>query len=216
MTLHHFIQESTNAMLIANGTTPKSAAGIDWDLSVLFVAHDDSRIGQSLSELTKRAEAFDKTYRGTINVAGGPDVEHLLDGLTEAESMLDQAYRLSAYAHLLYAADTSKDEHRALVQRIDEALTAFQNQTLFFELEWRALNAADAERVASHPALATYKHYLQAERRFAPHTLSEAEEKLMNDKDLTGIGAWQKLFTEFSFSSASLRVCGAKRRSACK
>ncbi len=41
--------------------------------------------------------------------------------------------------------------------------------------------------------LSTYRHYLASERRFKPHTLSEAEEKLMNDKDLTGISAWQKL-----------------------
>jgi len=205
MMLHDWIHAAANAGSSGgtagsapNGASPKSAAGIAWDLSLLFNAYDDPRIEQSLLDLKTRAEAFDQAYRGTINVPGGPDAEHLLDGLTEAESMLDLAYRLNAYAQLLFAADTSRDEHRALVQRIDEALTAFQNQVLFFELEWRALAETAVQRVLAQPALATYAHYLLSERRFAPHTLSEAEEKLMNDKDLTGISAWQKLFTEFT------------------
>lgn len=114
--------------------------------------------------------------------------------------MLDAAYRLSAYSRLLYAADTTQDAHRALMQRVEEALTAFQNQVLFFDLEWLEVEDEAAQKLIHDPALATYKHYLSSQRRFKPHTLTEAEEKLMNDKDLTGISAWQKMFTEFTSS----------------
>jgi oligoendopeptidase F len=200
MTSHDVYQQTDRVGTGTNANEPKSAAGVAWDLSPLFAAPDDARIETTLRILTERAEAFEKAYRDTINVPGGPDAEHLLDGLTEAESMYDLAYRLNAYAHLLYAADTTKDEHRALLQRVDEAMTGFQNKTLFFELEWRAVDEEIATRVLSNPTVAPYLHYLQAERRFKPHTLSEVEEKLMNEKDITGIGAWQKLFTEFSSS----------------
>jgi oligoendopeptidase F len=183
-----------------NGTdaASKSAAGVAWDLSALFAGPDDPRIEAALSTLSARADAFDKTYRGTIAAPGGPSARQLLAGLREAEALQDEAIKVSAYAHLLYAADTTKDAHRALLQRVDEALTELRNKTLFFDLEWLAVADDDAQRLIAEPALANYAHYLRSERRYKPHTLSEAEERLMNDKDLTGISAWKKLFTEFT------------------
>lgn len=194
------------------GTTEKSAAGVTWDLSTLYAAPDDPRIDQTIRALEARADAFDKSYRGTINAPGGPAAQHMLAGLQEAESMADVAYRLNAYSRLLYAADTTKDAHRALMQRVEEALTAFQNKVLFFDLEWLAVDDASAEKLVDDPLLTTYKHYLSSQRRFRPHTLSEAEEKLMNDKDLTGISAWQKMFTEFtSAQKYAMNVDGQTR-----
>lgn len=76
---------------------------------------------------------------------------------------------------------------------------------LFADLEWLALSDTAAERVAGHPLLQNYRHYLESARRFKPHTLSEAEERLMNNKDLTGIAAWQRFFSEFT-SSAKFKV----------
>lgn len=185
----------------ANGaptSQPKSAAGVAWDLSDLFSAPYDPRIEAGLQSLLTRADSFDHTYRNTINVAGGPSARHLLNGLCEAEAMLDDAYKLSSYAQLLYAADTTKDVHRALVQRVEEVLTLFQNKTLFFELEWLALEEEDARCILDDPLLAPYRHYLVTQRRYKPHTLSEPVEQVMNDKDLTGINAWRRLFTEFT------------------
>jgi oligoendopeptidase F len=204
--------EKQTAAPATAGTDEKSAAGVAWDLGVLYASPDDPRIDQSLQDLQARADTFDNTYRGTISAAGGPSAQHLLNGVQEAESMMDAAYRLSAYSRLLYAADTTKDAHRALMQRVEEALTAFQNKVLFFDLEWLAVEDEAAEKLVNDPLLATYKHYLSSARRYKPHTLSEPEEKLMNDKDLTGISAWQKLFTEFTSSQKySIEIDGQVR-----
>jgi oligoendopeptidase F len=207
----NLIEKQTAAPATA-GVAEKSAAGVAWDLSVLFASPDDPRIDESLKSLEAQADAFDKTYRGTIAVNGGPSAQHLLAGVQAMESMMDAAYRLSAYSRLLYAADTTKDAHRALMQRVEEALTAIQNKILFFDLEWLAVEDAAAERLVSDPLLATYRHHLASARRYKPHTLSEPEEKLMNDKDLTGISAWQKLFTEFTSSQKySIEIDGQVR-----
>jgi oligoendopeptidase F len=189
----------------ATSAETKSANGVAWDLSALFDSPEDPRIEQTLSTLSDRADAFDRTYRGTIDIAGGPPPQHLLSGLREAEAIQSEMMKVSAYARLLYAADTTKDSHRALVQKVDEAMTALRNKLLFFDLEWLGLSDADAERSIQHPALETYRHYLHSERRYQPHTLTEPEERIINDKDLTGINAWQKLFTEFT-SAAKYRI----------
>lgn len=192
------IRESIAPSNGASAPQPKSAAGVAWDLSALYASPDDPCIENSLAALAAQADAFDQAYRETINVGSGPPAQHLLNGLHESEAMLEDAYKLSAYAQLLYAADTTQDANRTLVQRVEEALTAFQNKTLFFELEWLTLSDEDAGRLIDDPILAHYQHYLRSQRRYKPHTLSEAEEQLMNDKDLTGVNAWRRLFTEFT------------------
>lgn len=176
--------------------TAKSAVGVAWNLRVFFDGPTDPRIETALIEASTRVDAFEARYRGTIKAPGGPSAGHLLAALQEAEKLQSKLVQISAYSSLVYAADTTKDAHRVLVQHIEETMTALRNKLLFFDLEWLEVADADAEKLVNDPALANYKHYLLSERRFKPHTLSEPEEKLMNDKAMTGISAWQKLFTE--------------------
>lgn len=178
----------------------KSAAGVAWDLSVLFSSVDDPRIDAILKAVSDRVEVFEKQYRGTLTVAGGPSAQHLAAALREAEAIQEQLVAVDAYASLVYAADTTQEPNRKLVQRVEEALTALRNRLLFFDLEWLAVDDDVAARLTADPALKVYAHYLRSERRFKPHTLSEPEEKVINDKDMTGISAWQKLFTEVTSS----------------
>src|SRR5205823_3305478 len=138
----------------------KSAAGVAWDLGVLFSGPEDPRIGAALKEAADRVDEFERKYRGTINIEGGPTAEHLLEALREAESLQESLVKTSAYSQLLYAADTSKDAHRALVQRVEEAMTALRNKLLFFDLEWLEVADADAQRLINDPILAGYRHYL--------------------------------------------------------
>lgn len=173
-----------------------SATGVAWDLSDLFRGHDDPAIQESLTQAAADAEAFARAYRGTINVPGGPDAEHLREGLEWLERLQDTLARPAVYAALLFNADTSKPEYRNLQQRVEQELTAVRNTLLFFDLEWLELSDADAQRLVEHPALEAYRHYLASERRYVPHKLIEAEERIINEKDVTGRSAWQKLFAE--------------------
>ena len=180
--------------------SPSSATGVVWDLGDLFAAPDDPRIDQTLDACQADASAFAGAYRGTINVPGGPAPEHLLSGLERMEAISENAHRVAAYSGLLYAADTSSTVHRQLQQKIEQRMTALQNVLLFFDLEWLELSDEDAEKLIEHPLLAEYRHYLRAERRYRPHRLSEPEEKVVNEKDVTGRGAWSRLFTELTSS----------------
>lgn len=190
----------------------KSAAGVAWDLTPLFASIDDPAIDATLSQLDADALAFDEAYRGRIGVPGGPEAVMLLAALKAGESMFDRANRVFAYAQLQYAADTTSDGNRRLVQRMEERLTALHNRTLFFDLEWLVVGDDAAAGLIAAPALSAYSHYLASARRFKPHTLSEAEEKLLNEKEMTGVSAWGKLFTEYTASMRfRLEVDGATR-----
>lgn len=175
-----------------------SATGVTWDLSDLFVSYDDPALMAALDQATTEAAVFADIYRGTINVPDGPEAIHLYEGLERLEALYDATARPAVFAGLLFAADTSKAEHRDLQQRIDQRLTAIHNQILFFDLEWLALSDPDAQSLLDDPILDPYRHYLHSARRYKPHTLSEPEERLLNDKDITGVQAWRQLYTELT------------------
>jgi oligoendopeptidase F len=171
-----------------------SAAGVAWNLSALFDAPDDPRIDKSIAAAQRRAKRFAATWRGKIK--GKPSAAALLQALREYESIQEDATRIGAYAHLVFAADTRPDAHRQLLQRVEAAGTALRNALLFFDLEWLEVPEAHVKKLLADPKLAAYKHYLSSERKYKPHTLSEPEEVLHNEKAMTGISAWQKLHTE--------------------
>jgi oligoendopeptidase F len=180
--------------------TTSSAAGVVWDLRDLFAAHDDPRIGATLQSVQEQAEAFSQRYRGTINVPGGPAASHLLEGLRILESIEDAVSRVATYANLLYSSDSLRPEHQDLQQQVEQRLTAIRNSLVFFDLEWLELEESAAARLLADPLLANYRHYLAHGRRYRPHTLSEAEEQIINEKDNTGRRAFGRLFTELTTS----------------
>lgn len=177
-----------------------NATGVRWDLSDLFRSHDDPAIVATLTSCRERAERFGERYRGTINVAGGPTPEHLLAAIREMEALQSDLERAGAFAGLLYASDTTRPEHRDLRERIEQRLTEIGNLVLFFELEWLDVPDETVAALVTHPALGEYRHFLTQTRRMRPHTLSEAEERLLNERDNTGPRAFGRLFTELTSS----------------
>ncbi len=181
-------------------TNDAVAQGITWDLSDLYGAYDDPRIAADVERLRVEASAFADTYRGTVDVDGGPAAELLLAAVTALEELHERSGRLQAYAGLLYSADTGRDEHRDLEQRTEQQLTEIQNLVLFFELEWSRVDDVTAQALLDDPQLATHRHYLEQVRKYRPHLLSEPEERIVNEKDLTGPSAWARLHTEITSS----------------
>ncbi len=74
----------------------------------------------------------------------------------------------------------------------EQLLSEIQNRTLFFSLWWKDL----AEDVAA-PLMANagdYSYWLEEMRHYKPHTLTEAEEKIINTKNVTGVSAFNTLY----------------------
>src|ERR1035441_7138465 len=66
------------------------------------------------------------------------------------------------------------------------------------ELEWAALSEERAEELLASDGLDFCSHHLRNVRRYREHLLSEAEEKILAEKSLTGAGAWTRLFEELT------------------
>ncbi|MFN2278134.1 MAG: M3 family oligoendopeptidase, partial [Candidatus Promineifilaceae bacterium] len=76
--------------------------------------------------------------------------------------------------------------------RIRATLTEAGNRILFFSLWLKEMPDETAERlIASSGDL---RYFLETERKFKPHTLSESEEQIINLKDANGIEAMMNLY----------------------
>jgi oligoendopeptidase F len=173
-----------------------SATGVTWNLSDLFANYDDAKIATTLDECDAGAERFAQRFRPLMEMSETLTPETLRQALASLEAIYEALGRVGSYAGLLYASDTANPEYQDLEQRVEQSSTAIRNRLLFFELEWLKLDDATVNRLLADPTLSDYRHYLASLRRYRPHTLTEAEEKIINEKDNTGRNAFGRLFSE--------------------
>ncbi len=192
----------TNNTAVQNAPPRSSADRVAWNLADLYAGVDDPAINRDLETALKRARAFESTYRGKIDVSGGPAADALLAAVRELEGLSEQMDRPIIYASLVHAAKTDDPKHGALLARTREQRTAINKHLIFFDLEWVKVADDAVQRLLAAPALARYRHYLEQKRAWRPHYLSEPEEKILEEKAITGRAAFVRLFDE---TVASLR-----------
>ncbi|MEQ9619355.1 MAG: M3 family oligoendopeptidase [Deltaproteobacteria bacterium] len=169
--------------------------GVRWDLSDLYSGLNDPRIEKDIKRLLKKSESFERTYRGKINSKSAtPGI--LLKAVRELESISEQIGKLLSFAYLLFAADTSRPAHGAFLQKVQEKATEARKHLMFFELEWVNLHDSKAKALLADKKLSAYRHFLEQERRYKPHRLSEPEEMILDEKANTGARAFRRLFDE--------------------
>jgi oligoendopeptidase F len=173
--------------------TVTGAEAVEWDLSDLFEGPDDPQLEAQLEEAAAAATRFSERYRGKI---AGLSAAELNDAVAELERIKSISVRVEAYPRLRQAADASDQARGALVQKVREWNTQVETELLFFDLEWAEVDDEIAERLLADDALAPYASVLRSERRYRPYLLSEPEEKISMEKNVTGASAWGRLFNE--------------------
>jgi oligoendopeptidase F len=175
-----------------------------WDLEPLVDGRGADAVEQLLTQARDRAAAFSETYKGRL---GELDATTLAEAMRELAEIHDVGGRAGSYAMLDFTLDTADPARGALVQKARELGAAIETQLLFFELEWNELPDEHAERVLESDELAFCRHYLRTLRRYRPHQLSEPEERVVTELDVTGSSAFRRLFTE-QISSVEVELPG--------
>ena len=178
--------------------TPQDVAdpeveNVAWDLSPLTDGEGPAGVERQLAEADERATRFAERYAGALAELDGPGLE---EAMRELAALTELVGKAGSYAHLDYSIDTTDPARGALVAKVTELATAIETKLIFFELEWAALDDAQADRLLEHPGLGFAAHHLRTARRYRPHLLTEAEEKILAEKAQTGSGAWGRLFAE--------------------
>ncbi|HEX4691086.1 MAG TPA: M3 family oligoendopeptidase, partial [Solirubrobacteraceae bacterium] len=183
-------------MSATDATDPQLAA-VAWDLSHLLngASGQDpaAAVDAMLEEGQRQADAFAEAHAGKVSELDGPGLVAAMRALADLQDLLGRA---ASYVMLSFSENTADPKRGALLQRMQEKATAIETRLLFFELEWAALDDDRAEELLATDGLEFARHHLRTARRYRPYLLSEPEEKILAEKQLTGRGAWTRLFEE--------------------
>ncbi len=160
-----------------------------WNLGKLFPGFDSPELQAAFDNVEEQVASFEGV-RGKLNPK--MDVETFLEVVRASEATSRIVNRVYAFAELSFAEDTQNQNAQSLMGRVQQFAAEMQNRTLFFSLWWKEVDEKNAERLMS--ASGDYRYYLEEMRHFKPHTLSEAEEKIVNIKDVTGSNALVNLY----------------------
>jgi len=130
--------------------------------------------------------------------------------LKDYEAMNAQGQKVGYYCSLKFSENTQDQNALAQYMQMEQMFAEAQNRVLFFSLWWRTLDDKNAKRLMKESG--DLRYWLEEMRHFKPHTLSEAEEKVINIKNVNGANAIQNLYETFTNKFAyTLDVKGEKK-----
>jgi oligoendopeptidase F len=162
---------------------------MSWDLSEIFPSPTDSAVQEAMDDMNSLAENFSNKYRGKIKDL---PAEHLLKCIEEFEVCHVKLEEIVLYAMLSFAANMTLLKMQALYDKANTMKAQVEKMLALFELEVGNLVYKKPETI-QEPALKNYKHFLEKVYRQVPHQLTEAEEKIIIEKDQYGVSAWEQL-----------------------
>ena len=160
-----------------------------WNLGELYPSFDSPDLQIAFDNVEEQVLSFEG-IRGKL--VPEIDSNQFMEFVRASEQTTRLINKIYAFTGLSFAADTQDQIAQTYMARVQQFAAEMQNRTLFFSLWWKDLDDRNAERLMS--SAGDYRYYLEEIRHFKPHTLSEAEEKVVNIKDVTGSGALVTLY----------------------
>ena len=160
-----------------------------WSLADLFPSACASEMQQAFSSLEQKVAQFEIIRPALTETISPAD---FMQFVRQLEEINIEGGRLYGFANLQFAQDTQNQPAQSLLTRVQQLFAELTNRTLFFSLWWKDLPDAPAEQIMAGSG--DYRYWLEEMRHFKPHTLTEAEEKIINIKDVTGVSALSLLY----------------------
>jgi len=161
-----------------------------WSLKDLLAEPADEALDELVSKLEQALVAYEAMREMLTPELSAETFQNILGA---QESILAITGGIGAYADLWLAEDTQNPAALNLQDRVADILTDASNRMLFFDLWFRALPDEIAANLIAHSG--ELRYFMESVRRFKPYTLSEAEERLINLKDVDGIDALVNLYS---------------------
>ncbi len=160
-----------------------------WNLNELYPSFDSPDLQAAFDNVEEQVMSFEG-IRGRLQ----PDLDanQFMEFVRASEETARVINKIYAFTGLSFSSNTQDQIAQTYMARVQQFAAQMQNRTLFFSLWWKEVDDKNAERLMNSSG--DYRYYLEEMRHFKPHTLSEAEEKIINIKDVTGSGALVTLY----------------------
>jgi oligoendopeptidase F len=153
----------------------KVPAAYQWNLADIYpdAAAWRKQKEAIVAEIPKLGE-----FRGRL----GSSPQTLASALELSTRLAKELTRLYVYASMLSDTDTRLDAPQGMQQEMQQIFARYGAEASFVEPELLKVGNATVEKfLAAEPRLKVYTFYLRDIVRRAPHTLSDAEEKILAD-----------------------------------
>ena len=160
-----------------------------WSKADLFPSPKSPELENSFARLDEMTTAFEE--KRALLTEQLP-AEEFLKIIRDMEDLSRLAHRLEAFVSLWFSENTQDQAAQSLMARVEQFTAELVNRTLFFSLWWKQLPDEAANRLMADSG--DYRYWLEEIRHFKKYTLSEAEEKIINIKDVTGSSALNTLY----------------------
>jgi len=171
----------------------KSFEQARWSLNDLYPSGDSKEMQAAIQDLESKVAKFEK-YRSDLT--DNLSFKKFIRIIKGQEKITKLMQRIGGYAELWFAEDTQSQAAQTLVAKMEQLSAEVSNRVLFFSIWWKELEDTPANRLMQD--CGDYRYWLEEMRHFKPHTLSEAEEKIINIKDVTGSNALVMLYDAYT------------------
>ena len=167
-----------------------------WDLTILYNGFDDPRFSEDMASLDAVIAEICK-FSG--NMAGLDAKELLLKYIATQTKVSALAEKLIIYANLRYSANTADSEAAS-------TMGVLMGKLSVLAAPGAAINKMIAgidnlpEIIASDSALSEHKYILTKIKEDSKHLLSDAEESLFAEMNISGASAWSDLQSSLTSS----------------
>ena len=163
---------------------------------------DDLFNGLTESEILERVFSFKKSILDKKDSLKEDNVsaELVLEIIKLSESLEFEFSKLVAYYSLRSSVDVEDEKASAKLDYYSQLAAELDNDTMFFDLWFIGLSDDKVKSYIQSPVLSEYKQVLKNLIKAKPHTRSEEVEQILNLKNVTGKGAFAKIYEVFTSS----------------
>ena len=152
-----------------------------WSLDDLFPGYESPTLSESLARIEKLIQRFE-SYRSLLS--DSIEGDELIAILWAYENLDRELSRLYGFASLNFSADSQDQTNQNYLAQFRQIVADADNRTLYFKLWWKLLNNTQAQQLMN--VAGPFSHWLNNLRQERPFTLTEAEERVINLKDVNG------------------------------
>ena len=172
--LYKLLNEKVDAKAVGGDSVPNRAdvkLEETWDVEAIFA--DVEAFEAAFASLKERLPKYSQ-YVGKLK-----DAEVLNDFLTKSRDDLIDMGKLYIYAHLKNDEDTADTKNMGLFMRARQLYSEFGSALAFYRPEIAAWEEDEVKRLLESADLSEWEKFLDEITRFAPHTLTDNEEKIL-------------------------------------
>jgi oligoendopeptidase F len=168
-----------------------NAENYRWDLSIFYSGLDDPQLDTDIAKLAQSMKEFNVQYKEKLAQALGKAIADY----AEIEML---TYKIYVYLYLLQSCDVANSAVKEKMASAERQLCQAQGEYLtFFAIELAAIDNTRLERLyAADPIAAKHKPWIEHQRIFKPHMLTESVEGALTKRSPFGEDAWSEFFDE--------------------